>query len=133
MNQEVRPPQAAGFVAEIADYTGDSPTRQLYVKILNERFLLEDLKTIAYDLGIDWESLSGETRPGKIRALYEYLEHRSRTFDLVSWIKNNRKDIRLPDGSASPFDQRGQNVKYQVNIGSNSSGIAIGDNITQKS
>lgn len=62
-------------------------------QILVERFDWEELKTLAYDLAVDFASLQAKTQPGKARELVAYLERRERLADLVRVGKRQRPDI----------------------------------------
>ena len=60
---------------------------------LVERFDEEELRTLCYDLGIDFESLPAEGRAGKARELVAYLERRQRLGDLARVGEALRPDI----------------------------------------
>ncbi len=60
---------------------------------LVERFDEEELRTLCYDLGIDFESLPAEGRVGKARELVAYLERRQRLGDLARVGEALRPDI----------------------------------------
>jgi internalin A len=62
-------------------------------QILVERFDWEELETLCYDLGIDFQSLKGDSKAGKARELIAYLSRRERLNDLITMGKVQRPDI----------------------------------------
>jgi formylglycine-generating enzyme required for sulfatase activity len=66
-------------------------------QILIERFKLDELRMLCFDLGVEYESLSGATRDGKAMALIEHLEHRLRLAELVALGRRIRPDIAWND------------------------------------
>jgi hypothetical protein len=61
--------------------------------ILTERFSLEDLRTLCFQLGVDWDNLPGRGKGVMARELLRFLKHRERLADLVSIGKQQRPDI----------------------------------------
>ena len=66
-------------------------------QILIERFNWEELETLSCDLGVDFQSLKGDSKAGKARELIAYLSRRERLVDLVSMGKMQRPDIIWED------------------------------------
>lgn len=62
-------------------------------QVLIERFDWEELETLSYDLGVDFQSLKGDSKAGKARELIAYLSRRERLDDLVKLGKTQRPDI----------------------------------------
>ena len=56
-------------------------------------FNLEELKSICFDLNIDFNNLTGETFTGKIESLIQYLERRERIDELVDLCSTERDNI----------------------------------------
>ncbi len=56
--------------------------RTLALRILTDRFSADELKTLCFHLGVDADSLPGETHEGNARELIRHLEHRQRLDDL---------------------------------------------------
>ena len=57
---------------------------------LNTRFSLNDLRTICYDLGIDFEILEGPEKTGKVISLLLAVEHQHRVNELIDICKSER-------------------------------------------
>jgi hypothetical protein len=51
---------------------------------------LEELRTVCYDLGIDYEDLSGESKSNKVIALIEYMWRRGRLDALLDYCRRDR-------------------------------------------
>ena len=62
-------------------------------RVLVERFNLEELRALCYDLEVDFEVLDAEDKAGKARELVAYLERRERLGDLIRVGKRLRTDI----------------------------------------
>ena len=81
--------------------------------ILTHRLSSGEVRTICFDVGIDYDDLSGGTKPAKIVALLEYLEDRQVLPALLDWLAAQRPDIDLqrltpaPAGVGSPEPVRG--------------------------
>ncbi|MBL7062642.1 MAG: hypothetical protein ISS49_00355 [Anaerolineae bacterium] len=69
------------------------PTTTELHRLLVEHFDLEELRTLAFDLGVDFDDLRGEGKAAKARELIAYLERRNRWANLVTAIKTSRSDI----------------------------------------
>ncbi len=63
--------------------------------VLVERFGIEELRTLGFDLHVDAESLPGEGKGALARELVAYLRHRNQLDQLVSYIRQHRPDIKL--------------------------------------
>ncbi len=66
-------------------------------RVLNTRFTDGELRTLCFDLGIDYESLPGETKGDKARELLVFLQHRHRIAELVQVGRELRPDIPWDD------------------------------------
>ncbi len=62
-------------------------------QILVERFTDDELRTLAYDLGLDYDSLNGTTKAGRARELVAYMERRQQLEELVRAGRLQRPDI----------------------------------------
>lgn len=72
--------------------------RQLLIQlrqILATRFDDEELRTLSFDLGLDYDSLRGEGKANKAREVVDYFNRRNRIPDLVKAIEEQRPDISL--------------------------------------
>jgi hypothetical protein len=65
-------------------------------RVIIQHFDLEELKAIAFDLSIDWDDLSGETKPTKVQSLIMYLARRGRLSELATILGEERPIINLP-------------------------------------
>lgn len=54
--------------------------------MLNDVFTFEELQSVVFDLGVDWDSLQGETRSVKARALLDYMERRDQLDALIQRV-----------------------------------------------
>ena len=55
-----------------------------------ERFSIEDLKVLCFDLGIEYENLPGETKSLKIVSLLTFAERKGRLPDLIAKFRQER-------------------------------------------
>ncbi len=62
-------------------------------ELLNQRLDLEELRTLGFDLGIEYDSLRGEGKTAKLRELLIYLERRNEIERLEDWLRRHRPDI----------------------------------------
>jgi internalin A len=62
-------------------------------QILVERFTEDELRTLTYDLGLDYDDLDGTTKAGRARELVAYMERRQRLEELVRAGRLQRPDI----------------------------------------
>jgi hypothetical protein len=63
--------------------------------MLTERLDLTDMAAICYEMGIDFEVISGEGKEGKVVGLLDYVERRQRMGDLLEAVRRKRKDIKV--------------------------------------
>ena len=61
--------------------------------ILEEHFNVEELKTLCFDLKIDYENLPGQGKASKARELVDYLKRRRRMADLIEVGRATRPEI----------------------------------------
>ena len=61
--------------------------------VLEERFSSEEIKTLCFDLQIDYEILEGEGKSAKARELIRYLDRRDELDLLVNAIRKERGPI----------------------------------------
>ncbi len=77
----------------------DSPTTAKLRKlrqVLNTYLNREELRTLCFDLGADYDNLPGEGKAGKARELIAHLEHRGRIPDLIRIGKQLYPDVPWP-------------------------------------
>ena len=62
-------------------------------RILDELFNMGELRALCFDMHIDFEGLTGETKPDKVIALIEFCERRGRTSELETRVYALRPDV----------------------------------------
>ncbi|MCA9875757.1 MAG: hypothetical protein KC441_18930, partial [Anaerolineales bacterium] len=69
-----------------------TPTEQLTAlrEGILAKFNLEELRTLVFDLNVNYDDLRGDTISAKIQALVEHLEKRDRISDLLTLLKQRR-------------------------------------------
>ncbi len=118
-------------------------------QLLNEYFNLEEIRTLCFNLNVDYESVAGDEKPSRSRELLMALARRNRLPDLLTRLQEDRPhvewpplpdDFELPESlvgeETAPTPSRGQAVtdnQYHIygddiSIGniSNSKAIAVG-------
>jgi formylglycine-generating enzyme required for sulfatase activity len=76
-------------------------------EILVARFNNDELRTLCFDLGIDYDNLGGEGKAGKARELVAFLERRGGTADLIALGQRLRPDADWgvpPEAPSTPAD-----------------------------
>src|SRR6185436_18221077 len=71
-------------------------------EILTERFDLEELRTLCFRLGIDYDNLRSEGKSGKARELVVFLEHHDRIGELIAIDERLRPDEAWDVEEAAP-------------------------------
>ncbi len=88
---------ARAFSVDSVQKAADSELRSALRKILITKHDEEELKTYCFDLGVEYASLRGDTKPARARELIIYLNNRDRIADLVGLGREARPDIVWPD------------------------------------
>ena len=72
-------------------------TKRDYIVRLRElliaRLNLDELRTLCFDIGLDYDSLEGGTKDSKIRELLSHVERRSKLAFLIERVKGQRPDL----------------------------------------
>lgn len=63
--------------------------------VLANRFDLEELKTLCFRLGVNFDTLRGEGLDGKARELTAFFQRRQQIAQLVAAIRQYRPDINF--------------------------------------
>ena len=80
-----------------------TPRYQTYLRqILTDRFDESELRTLCFDLDVDYDALSGGTKADKARELIGYLSRRDRVTELVEIGQRLRPDIPWKSPTAVP-------------------------------
>ncbi|MCB8982042.1 MAG: hypothetical protein H6657_31950 [Ardenticatenaceae bacterium] len=90
--------------------------------LLKLSFSLDDIRTLCLELGIDYDDVSGEGKPAKLRELLLIMGRQNRLPELVAAAQNERPYITWPDvpegfqlptsGSWSTVSQTAQTVVH---------------------
>lgn len=88
---------------EVSHHTSDEAkkpsevdARRTLRQLLIKRFNKPELKDLSFDLGVDYEDLSGSSKKDKARELLAYLDRRGRLPELVKVGREERTDISWP-------------------------------------
>lgn len=79
--------------------TSPDPDRQKLTqlrKLLIQHFSLEELRVLCFDLGLEYEDLSGDTRTTKMHGLIEYLQRRGELYQLLNEVIDHRPNVTWP-------------------------------------
>ena len=79
---------------------------------MNQVFSLDEIESLCFDMGIDFESLGGEGRGAKIRELIEFCRRRGRDEELVAKVRVERPQVAWP-GAATVAPAGGGNQYIQ--------------------
>ena len=81
-------------------------------RLMDHHFNLEEIRLICFDLGIDYEHLSGEGKRGKINELLLNLARNGRLADLQTLLQEERPDTEWPD--IPPAEQQVQDERASI-------------------
>jgi hypothetical protein len=73
-------------------------------EMLTASFDAGELRTLCFDLGIDYDDLPGEGKGNKVRELITYLERRDRIPELVRICEQQRPNVAWRDVPGAPQD-----------------------------
>lgn len=65
--------------------------------LMIERMEMEELRTLAFDLDLDYENFEGETKSGFVRSLVAHMNNRNAIDRLVAALQRRRPDINWPN------------------------------------
>ena len=110
---------------------------------LETHFNQSELRTLCFDLGVDYDGLPGESKGDKARELLGYLERYSRLPDLIKLGQVQRPDIsweelpQVPEPAspaqrpATPTPGPGEGIHVTISDASISGQVAVGQGISQ--
>lgn len=75
-----------------------------------EQFNQEELQTLCFDLGIDYEILSGDEKSAKVRELIAYCDRHHRTFELVQACRQLRPHASWPTSHDKKLEKIDRNL-----------------------
>jgi hypothetical protein len=61
--------------------------------VLVDKFSLDEIEQLAFQIKIDFDQIAGNTKQSKARELVQYLERRSRLGELVNAIRTERPGL----------------------------------------
>lgn len=94
---------------------------------LKSKFNMQELKMLAFSVGIPFEDLEGNGRSGKALAMVQYSQRHGKFNQLVEEMNAPREDALL---SPPPADTAAGNITYNIIHGDNIQGDKVGgDNI----
>ena len=71
-------------------------------QLLSKRFSDGELRTLCFDLGVEYEDLPGAGKADKARELVDYMDRYERLPDLIRLGRQARPDVPWPDIGAQP-------------------------------
>lgn len=74
----------------------DSRFRLKLREAINKHYNLDELRLLAAELSVDWDSIPGQTKQIKLLELVEYLDRRKELGKLISVIKRERPNVDWP-------------------------------------
>jgi hypothetical protein len=86
---------------------------------LNQFFDEAELRNLCFDLGIEYESLGGDSKRARVLELVQYCERHGRTDDLINYIQRARPNIDWNDLQATnqgPARKEAQRPYQQTNL-----------------
>ncbi len=93
--------------ASVVAETGDSNSRAVLRQLLTDFFSDSELRTLCFDLNIDYESLPGMGKADKAREVVVYAKHHGLLSVLVVECRRLRPHVAWPDVSqVSPLGQK---------------------------
>jgi hypothetical protein len=97
INGEIsKPPEDSSTDALISRRRTDAFAQLVTLRrILVQQFDINDLRTLCFDMNIDYEGLPGDGKGAKVRELLAFLERRGRIYELLDTIRQLRPDLDL--------------------------------------
>ena len=78
---------------------------------MNQVFSLDEIESLCFDMGIDFDSLGGEGKGAKIRELIEFCRRRGRDEELVAKVRAERPQVAWP-GAPAPAGGGGNQYNF---------------------
>ncbi len=79
------------------------PDNSQLLRFITDNFGLEDLKTLCFNLGVEFDDLGGEGREAKARELVKWLQNRSRLDHLIAHLSLARPEQYRQHFHETPF------------------------------
>lgn len=81
-----------------ADQQLNQPNAQQIRRLIAGYFSLQELKTLCFELDVEFDDLGGEGRSDKARELVTFVQRRGRLIDLLQTLASERPGIAWPGG-----------------------------------
>jgi hypothetical protein len=81
---------------------------------MEQKFSLEEVKSLCFEMGIDFESLPGEGKGAKIRELIAFCQRRGRTEELAERVRAERPPVAPPGATAPQASGGGSQYNYSA-------------------
>jgi hypothetical protein len=99
--EQASSPEPEGDVQAVGAAPEEGAIDQAYLtqlrQVFTTRFDAGELRTLCFDLGVDYDDLPGEGKASRARELVGYLARRDRIADLIRVGKRLRPDISWPE------------------------------------
>jgi DNA polymerase III delta prime subunit len=101
---------------QTANWRQTAPTTELTTlrRQIEAHFNLDELLILAFDLGLNYENLAGETLTRKIHALIELCQRHGRLPDLISHLRQNRPQVEWAAPAAQPLTSQAQRLRERL-------------------
>ncbi len=84
---------------------------------MNRYFSLDEIESLCFDLGVDFENIGGSSKPGKVLELIQYMERRGRLDELAGACAKSRPNVDWgAAGVVVPPSDRGDIGKRQARL-----------------
>lgn len=85
-------------VQELRRFHAPPPARggRMYLSLLREHLSEDDGREVAFCLGLDWETLPGLSKRGKILSMVQELEKAGRLYQLENTVRDLRPNVDWP-------------------------------------
>jgi len=81
---------------------------------INRYFSLDEIESLCFDLGVDFENIGGSSKPGKVLELIQYMERRGRLDELAQACNKSRPNVDWGVGAAVTQTGQSDNGARQV-------------------
>ena len=99
----------------IAPNLGEAMIWKKLRRLMAKHFNDEEFRTLCFDLRIDYDSLEGKGKMGKIRELIAYLDRFNRLDELLFYLKTERASVAWP-GIPDPSTQESEDNPARIAV-----------------
>jgi hypothetical protein len=90
--------------------------RQSIRKILEDKFSLDELQIICFDLSLEYENLKGDTKQMKVIEIISYCERYDRVSELLEMVQKARPGLSLPIASKTELQEAAAPIYLTVEV-----------------